>query len=173
MDGNAYFYCLVLWEGKVDFTLSWEWLLAHNTEVFQLEMHLITFARLNLLLEQLMRAFNNLNHITSINYLDVISTGNKCPQTIKSNWLIANMGERWGWIQIKGHCAVIVNELYTPCLGCWELGKASAGRGWGRTKWETKAAGSRKILPMWTHQLQEATEGLKIWRGLMATEKAN
>lgn len=65
-------------------------------------MDLITFARLNLLLEQLMSAFNNLNHITSVKYLDAISTGNKRPQTINSAWLIANVGERWELDSDKG-----------------------------------------------------------------------
>lgn len=65
-------------------------------------MDLITSARLNLLLEQLMSTFHNLNHFTSIKYLQLISTGNKCPQTINSTWLIANMGEGWELDSDKG-----------------------------------------------------------------------
>lgn len=98
-----------------------------------------------------MRAFNNLNHITSVKYLDVISTGNKCPQTINSTWLIANMGDRWEFDSDKGPRYSDSKWITSPCplhppsglLGtvwglCWE-------RVTGEIKW--KAAGSRKILP--------------------------
>lgn len=56
----------------------------------------------------------------------------------------------------------------------------SRGAVWGlrwdmevEVKWNTKAAGSRKILPVWTHQLLKITEGsIEQW-GLMATEKGD
>lgn len=38
-------------------------------------------------------------------------------------------------------------------------------------KWNTKAAGSRKILPVWPHQLLKVTEGSIKKMRIMATEK--